>query len=271
MILPFVRDFFADVEKLPAFARAVTLSKGSAARIRVSGLTPTGKALFYSLLHRGVSRPLIIVLNDNRAVDELLPVVRSLADLTGALSPEAVVSLPAYDVLPFDNQSPHPEIQECRAAALWKIATGAADIVITSVAATAMRLRLGAFYADLAKVIRRGESVDPERLLEHLCSVGYNQVDVVEMPGEFAHRGGLIDVYAPELDRPVRIELFGDEVESIRKFDPQTQRSAAVADEVVLLPLTETPVEEGTLAAINARLSGERLAGSEEMIERAVR
>ena len=72
-------------------------------------------------------------------------------------------------------------------------------------------------------------------------------------------------------DRPVRVEFFGDEIESIRKFDPETQRSAAVTDEVVLLPLTETPVEEETLAAINARLSGERLAGSDEMIERAVR
>ncbi|MGA8875887.1 MAG: transcription-repair coupling factor, partial [Candidatus Korobacteraceae bacterium] len=99
----------------------------------------------------------------------------------------------------------------------------------------------------------------------------YSQVDVVDMPGEFAHRGGLIDVYPPESDRPVRIELFGDEVESIRKFDPETQRSAASTDEVVLLPLTETPVEEETLAAINARLTGERLAGSEELIERTVR
>ncbi len=113
--------------------------------------------------------------------------------------------------------------------------------------------------------------VDPERLIEHLRIVGYNQVDVVEMPGEFAHRGGLLDVYPPELDRPVRIELFGDEVESIRKFDPGTQRSAAATDEVVLLPLTETPVEEETLAAINARLTGGRLAGNEEAIEEAVR
>ncbi len=271
MILPFVREFFADVEKLPAFTRAIALAKGDAGRIRVSGLTPTGKALFYLLLQRAISRPLVIVVDDNRRVDELLPLVRSLADLTGALSPDSIVALPAYDVLPFENQSPHPEIQECRAAALWKIATGSAEIVITTITASAMRLRSGSFYADLARVVRRGDMLDPDRLLDHLRIVGYNQVDVVEMPGEFARRGGLVDVYAPELDRPVRIELFGDEVESIRKFDPETQRSAAVADEIVLLPLTETPVEEETLAAINARLTGERLAGSEDMIERAVR
>ena len=273
MILPFVRDFFADVENVPAFARAVSQIRGSqrAERIRVSGLTPTGKALFYSLLHRAVSRPLVVVVNSNRAVEELCPILRSLADLTGALPSEAVVALPAYDVLPFENLSPHPEIQEERATALWKIVTGGAEIVVTPIAATAMRLRNGSFYADLAKVVRRGDMMDAERLIEHLRIVGYNQVDVVEMPGEFAHRGGLLDVYPPEQDRPIRVEFFGDEIESVRKFDPESQRSAASTDEIVLLPLTETPVEEETLTAINARLSGERLAGSEELIERSVR
>src|SRR5271166_1878926 len=271
MILPFVRDLFADVEKSAAFARAVTQVKGGTGRIRVSGLTPTGKALFYSLLHRATVRPLIVTVSDNRVLDEMLPIVRSLGELTGAVAPGAVVGLPAYDVLPFENLSPHPELQEARATALWKIATGAASVVITPVAATAMRLRDAGFYSDLAKIVRRGEMIDPERLIEHLRIVGYNQVDVVEMPGEFAHRGGLLDVYPPEVERPVRIELFGDEVESLRKFDPSTQRSASVTEEVVLLPLTETPVEEGTLAAINARLTGGRLAGDEEAIEETVR
>jgi len=271
MILPFVREIFADVETSPAFARAVTLVKGGAGRIRVSGLTPTGRALFYPLLQRASARPLVVVVADNRAVEEILPLVRSLGDLTGAVDPEAVVGLPAYDVMPFENLSPHPEIQEARAATLWKVATGAASVVITPLAATTMRLRDAAFYAGLAKVVRRGEMIDPERLLEHLRIVGYSQVDVVEMPGEFAHRGGLLDVYPPELDRPVRVELFGDEVESIRKFDPETQRSAATTDDVILLPLTETPVEEETLAAINARLSGQRVAGEEELIEQTVR
>ena len=271
MILPFVRDIFADVEKSPAFLRALAQVKGGAGRIRVSGLTPTGKALFYSLLHRATTRPLVIVVSDNRAMDDLLPVVRSLAELTGALSPESVIGLPAYDVLPFENQSPHPEIQEARATALWKIATGAASVVITPFSAASMRLRDASFYADLARIVRRGEMMDPERLVEHLRLAGYNQVDVVEMPGEFAHRGGLLDVYAPESERPLRIELFGDEVESIRKFDPATQRSAASADEAVLLPLTETPVDEDTLAAINARLSGHRIEGDDGMIEKVVR
>jgi transcription-repair coupling factor (superfamily II helicase) len=271
VILPFVREVFADVEKSSALQRAMARVKGGAGRTRVSGLTPTGKALLHSLLQHGAARPLLVVVSDNRAVDDLFPVARSLAELTGSAPVDSIVCLPAYDVLPFEQQSPHPEIQEARATALWKIATGVAQIVITTVSAASMRLRDASFYADLAHVVRRGEMVDPEKLVERLRLGGYNQVDVVEMPGEFAHRGGLIDVYPPELERPVRIELFGDEVESLRKFDPATQRSAAAAEEVVLLPLTETPVEEDTLAAINARLSGNRLAGDDEAVEEAVR
>ena len=93
----------------------------------------------------------------------------------------------------------------------------------------------------LAVTLRRGEEVDVEVLTAHLASVGYTQMDLVEMPGQFTRRGGILDVYSPEADRPVRIEFFGDEIETIRKFDPETQRSQSGLDETQLLPLTETP------------------------------
>src|SRR5438270_8453040 len=91
------------------------------------------------------------------------------------------------------------------------------------------------------------------------------------MPGQYALRGGILDVYSPEADRPVRVEFFGDEVESIRKFDPGTQRSSNPLDEALLLPLTETPVSEELLGAVHARLSGKRIAGAEDIVEQAVR
>src|SRR5205807_825070 len=100
--------------------------------------------------------------------------------------------------------------------------------------------------------------------------VGYNPDDVVEMPGQYALRGGILDVYSPETERPVRVQFFGDEIESIRTFDPGSQRSLHPRDEAVLLPLTETPVSEEVLAAIHAKLSGRRLAGSQQMVEQAV-
>jgi len=276
MLLPFVRELFADVEKLSAFARVASHLRESTGRTRVSGLTPTAKALLLVLLQRRAERPLIFVVNDNRAVEEFIPILRGFCELTAACDPEAVVSLPARDVLPFQNLSPHPELQEERATALWKIATGTASIVVTPVAAAAIRLRAAEFYTDLARTIRRGESLDTDALLAHLNTVGYSPADVVEMPGQYALRGGILDVYSPEAERPVRIEFFGDEVDSIRRFDPASQRSSTPVDEALLLPLTETPVSDHLLAAIHTRLSGKRIvgsgeAGSEEIVEAAIR
>src|SRR5450631_3613213 len=271
MLLPFVRELFAEVELLPAFTRAASHLRESAGRMSVTGLSAAAKALIIVLLRRTVERPFVLVVADNRAAEELLPVLRAFCELTGAADPDSVVSLPARDVLPFQNLSPHPEIQEQRATALWKIATNRAAIVISPVTATTILLRSPGYYADLARVLRRGETFDLEKLLEHLNTVGYSATDVVEMPGQYAARGGILDVYSPEADRPVRVEFFGDEVESMRKFDPASQRSSNPVDEVLLLPLTETPVTEELLGSINARLSGKRIAGSPEIVEQAVR
>ena len=271
MLLPFVRELFTDVEHLPAFTRVASHLKEGTGRIRVSGLTPTAKALLLVLFQRAAQRPIIFVVNDNRAVEDLIPVLRGFCELTAACDPDSIISLPARDVLPFQNLSPHPELQEERATALWKIATGAANIVVTPIAATAIRLQSNDYYSGLARTIRRGESFDLESLLAHLNTVGFTSTDVVEMPGQYAIRGGILDVYSPEADRPLRIEFFGDEAESIRKFDPTSQRSSNPVDEALLLPLTETPVSEHLLGAIHTRLSGKRITGNEEIIEAAVR
>ncbi len=182
--------------------------------------------------------------------------------LSGALQPEEVLRLPAHDVLPFENLSPHPEIQEQRAATLWKIASGQARLVIAPVEAACMRLFARDHYAALALTLRRGEEHIPEMLVEHLVSVGYTRVDVVDMPGQVTIRGGILDAYGPEMERPVRIDFFGDEIESIRRFDPESQRSSTNIDEVLLLPLTETPATEKLLEAINARLTRSGSAGA---------
>src|SRR5277367_1391359 len=128
------------------------------------------------------------------------------------------------------------------------------------------------YYRALTLDLKVGEEYIPDMLVEHLLSVGYTKVDVVEMPGQVTLRGGILDVYSPEMDRPVRIDFFGDEIESIRKFDPETQRSSSPLDDALLLPLTETPVTEKLLAAINARLTragtaGAALEGGEEPTE----
>src|ERR1700722_10262759 len=272
MVLPFVRELLADLEHSEAFERVRRHLSGGTGRRRVSGLTFTARALYLPFFVRAAQAPCVIIVADNKAAEALQAAVMSACELTGALSAESVLRLPAHDVLPFENLSPHPEIQETRAATLWKIATGQSRLVIAPVEAACMKLFSRDYYRALALHLRTGEEYMPDMLVEHLLSVGYTKVDVVEMPGQVTLRGGILDVYSPEMDRPVRIDFFGDEIESIRKFDPETQRSSSTLDHALLLPLTETPVTEKILTAINARLTragsaGAALEGGEEPAE----
>src|SRR6201998_18034 len=259
MILPFVREIFAELEQSSSFDRVRRHLSLGVGRRRVSGLTNTARALYIPLIARAARQPVIVVVADNKAAETLEPMLKAGCELTGAIDPVRVVRLPAHDVLPFENLSPHPDVQEQRVAALWKLATGAVSILIAPAEAAAMRLFDRGYYASLAITLRRGEEIDVEVLTAHLASVGYTQMDLVEMPGQFTRRGGILDVYSPESDRPVRIEFFGDEIDTIRKFDPETQRSQSGLDETQLLPLTETPVTEHLLAAVHARLSKQRV------------
>jgi transcription-repair coupling factor (superfamily II helicase) len=264
MILPFVRDVFAELEHSSAFERVRRHLSLGAGRRRVSGLTSTARAIYIPLLARAARQPVVVVVSDNKAAEALEPMLRAGCDLTGAFDPAQVVRLPAHDVLPFENLSPHPDVQEQRASALWKLVTGAVSILIAPVESAALRLFDRDYYAGLAVTLRRGEEVDIEMLTAHLAGVGYTRMDLVEMPGHFTRRGGILDVYSPESDRPVRIEFFGDEIETIRKFDPETQRSQSFLDQAELLPLTETPVTEHLLAAVHARLNKQRVEGEDD-------
>ena len=264
MILPFVREIFAELEHSSGFERVRRHLSLGMGRRRVSGLTATARSLYLPLMARAAKQLVILVVADNKAAEALEPMLKAGCELTGAVDPARVVRLPAHDVLPFENLSPHPDVQEQRAAALWKLATGAVDILIAPVESAALKLFDRDYYAGLAVTLRRGEEVDIEVLTGHLASVGYTQMDLVEMPGQFTRRGGILDVYSPEQDRPVRIEFFGDEIETIRKFDPETQRSQSGLDETQLLPLTETPVTERLLAAVHGRLSRQRVEGEDE-------
>ena len=259
MILPFVREIFAELELSSGFERVRRHLSLGAGRRRVSGLTATARALYLPLMARAAKQPVIVIVADNKAAEALEPLLKAGCELTGAVDPARVVRFPAHDVLPFENLSPHPDVQEQRAAALWKLSSGAVDILIAPVESAALKLFDLEYYAGLAVTLKRSEEVDIEVLTAHLASVGYTQVDLVEMPGQFTRRGGILDVYSPEFDRPVRIEFFGDEIETIRKFDPETQRSQSGLDETELLPLTETPATEQLLAAVNGRLSRQRI------------
>jgi transcription-repair coupling factor (superfamily II helicase) len=125
---------------------------------------------------RAARQPVIIVVADNKAAEALEPLLRAGCELTGAIDPAQVVRLPEHDVLPFENLSPHPDVQEQRASALWKLATGAVSILIAPVESAALKLFDRDYYAGLAVTLKRGEEVDVEVLTGHLASVGYTQI-----------------------------------------------------------------------------------------------
>ncbi len=270
MILPFVRDLFAELDKSQSMDRIRQPLASGAGRRRISGLTATARAIYLPLFVRTAKVPVFVVVSDNRAAEALQLAVQAACDLTGELDRSAVVRLPAHDVLPFENLSPHPDIQEQRAVTLWKIARGAARLIILPIESACYRVFSASHYANLTCTLRRGEETDPETLVAHLASVGYQAVDMVEMRGQYALRGGIFDIYPPEHDSPLRVEFLGDEIESMRKFDAETQRSSAPVDEAVLLPLTETPMTDAMLARVHTRLSGRRLDGEDEALQDAI-
>src|SRR6201996_1063446 len=166
MILPFVRELMADLESSAAFERVRRHLAGGTGRRRVSGLTATARALYLPYFVRAGQAPALVLVSDNKAAETLHANLLAACDLTGALKAEEVLRLPAHDVLPFENLSPHSEIQEQRAATLWKIAGGQARLVIAPVEAACMRLFHRDHYVALALRLRKGEEHIPDMLIE---------------------------------------------------------------------------------------------------------
>ena len=208
----------------------------------LSGLTNTAKAVYLVLLWQAVERPLVVIVDGNKQADTLTELVETFFDiLVASRDLPRPQTIPAFDVIPNQRLSPHSEISEQRAIGLWRLASGRASITITPVASALLRTEAAAFYRHLALTLRVGEEVPLEDLLAHLARVGYERREPVEMVGEYSLRGGILDIFPAEASKPVRIELFGDLIESMRRFDVETQRSVLKVTDVTLLPLLEYP------------------------------
>ena len=206
---------------------------------RIAGLTPTAKALLAAIVATELRRPMVILVESGGQAETFAASMQFFYRALAGQEVTEVVVLPALDVLPWQDAAPHPEILENRAVALWRFSTGQARVVVAPIAAARMRLQDAAHYAEQARTLARDESVSLEELVAHLRRVGYESHDMVEMPGQFTVRGGIVDVFPAEAERPVRLELFGDQVESLREFDPNTQRSVRPIEHVTLPPLAE--------------------------------
>ncbi len=253
MILPSIVELLGRVGRHPVVEEALDALRRGAQRENLAGLTGTAKALIVAQFAAVLRRPVLFLVVSNQRAESVVELLRFFYRALAGKPASQVAALPALEVLPWQNLSPHPEILETRAVTLWRLATGQASLVVAPVAAAQMRLREREFYQELARSVARDADIALEDLVAHLSSVGYERQETVEMPGQFAVRGGIVDVFSPEAPRPVRMELFGDTVESLREFDPGTQRSIGPLERVTLPPLTEFPRRRELLERVYAR------------------
>jgi transcription-repair coupling factor (superfamily II helicase) len=263
---PAIRDLFNGLGRHAAFQELVrTLlaahEDSAPPRGGLSGLTTTAKALYTVLLWQALERPIVVVVDGNREAETLAECVETFFELlvSGRGVPHPQL-LPALDVLPGQRLSPHAEIAEQRARGLWRLATERVPVTVTPVASVLLRAEPADFYRQLALTLRAGDEVSFEDAVAHLESIGYERREPVELAGEYSVRGGILDVFPPGAGRPYRIEFFGDRIESMRRFEPDTQRSVVRVTEANLLPLIEYPKSPALFAEL-AEAAGAETAG----------
>ncbi len=162
-----------------------------------------------------------------------------------------VLRLPAWDCLPYDRVSPAVDLAANRAGALWTLAQERqpnARLVVTTVNALSQRVPPRAALVDAGFAARAGNHIGMEKLTAHLQINGYARAGTVMEPGDYAVRGGVVDVFPPGSNEPVRLDFFGDVLESVRSFDPQTQRSIATLKAVELAPVSEILLTPTTIS-----------------------
>ncbi len=164
-----------------------------------------------------------------------------------------VAQFPDWETLPYDSFSPHQDLVSERLATLWRIHEGSVDLLLLPATTALTRLAPPSFLAGTTFHFKQKSRLDEARLKSQLTLAGYQHVSQVVSPGEYAVRGGLIDLYPMGSLVPYRVDLFGDEVDSIRTFDPDTQRSLYPVPEVRLLPGREFPMDEASRTAFRAR------------------
>ncbi len=165
-----------------------------------------------------------------------------------------------WETLPYDTLSPHPDLISDRLAALYQSSQGQCDVLIVPVTTAMVRLTPVSYVAARTFLLKKGGRLDEQKLREQLTVAGYTHMSQVLSPGEFCLRGNLIDLFPMGSAVPYRIDLFDDEIESIRTFDPETQRTIYPVPEVRLLPAREFPLDDAARTAFRSRYR-ERMEG----------
>src|SRR5215467_8579775 len=224
----------------------------------VAGLTAAAKGLFTAAA--GGREHVVVIVPADADVEQLTSDVRFfLSALEGVSDAEAasvVLPLPSHEIDPYRGLSPHFDIASRRARTLHALATGTARIAIASGAALLPRLSAPARLREIGLTLRPDDEISPTDLADRLAAAGYTREDPTDTPGEFSARGGVVDVFPAGAKFPIRVEFIGDNVESLRLYDPGTQRSIEPIDQAHIEPVQE--IVDDRSATILDYISGAR-------------
>ncbi|QRK12679.1 transcription-repair coupling factor [Archangium violaceum] len=257
METPFNQKFEAEALRAPPvtgdpFARVLELLRVGQ-RVRTQGLQGAARGHALARLTRTLEAPLVCIATDEESADALAQDLAFFLGGRGTPREPRVLRLPADEVLPYDEISPDPDAVADRLGALFHLSQGTRfPALVLSMRGLFRKVLPPHVMKELSERVGVGQDFDRDELARKLANMGYQSSPLVEDLGTFSVRGGLIDVFSPLYDKPVRIEFFGDTIESIRAFDPETQRTVDSLKEIILLPAREVIFSEQTRARAEA-------------------
>jgi transcription-repair coupling factor (superfamily II helicase) len=217
-------------------------------RVQAAGLPEGLDALALGALALEGGPPVLHVARDDVRLARL-------AEAVAFTAPHVeILEFPAWDCVPYDRVSPNVEVVARRLDTLSRLAEPPgkgirpARLILTTVSAVLQRVPPREVIARSVFAARVGGALDTDALMDHLVRHGYGRAEQVMEPGEFAVRGGIVDIYPPGMAEPVRLDLFGDELDSLRSFDPITQRTTGNLEELILRPMSEAVLDKDSIS-----------------------
>ncbi|MBO6520518.1 MAG: transcription-repair coupling factor [Rhodospirillales bacterium] len=231
------------------------------------GQAPEGADVLFAARLLSDGRDVLFVLRDDAGLARRAAVAAFFA-------PDAdIIELPAWDCLPYDRVSPRRALVGRRLAALGRLSDGSTGgrLILTTVSALLQRVPPRDFLKGAGKELNSGTRIEPDDLVRDLERFGFNRIETVTEPGEYAVRGGIVDVYPAGAGGPVRLDFFGDELDTLRTFDPATQRSTGEVASVVLTPVSEAPLDEDAVSRFRTNYREMfQTAGSDDPLYEAI-
>ncbi|MBB3953443.1 transcription-repair coupling factor [Novosphingobium sediminicola] len=225
---------------------------GAKSPLTLAGLSRGSQPLVLADLARAASHKggrAVFVAADEAAM-------RGIADVAHVFAPELeVIEFPAWDCLPYDRSSPALSVSSRRLAALHRLQHPAKSpqLLVTTIAAVLQRVLTPFRIRESVRLLKSGAEVGRETLTSLLSRAGYARTDTVADAGEYAVRGSIFDIFPSGLDHGLRLDFFGDEIETLRLFDPNTQRTVGTVDQHLLLPASEAMLEDATVKRFRTR------------------